>query len=231
MHIPWWIDRREARVGYATAVVREMGLGPRDGMRAFSLIEMMLVVGILAVLAAIAVPAMGPYVDAAKLEGSAEAVASLVSRAQAEAMTAKRCVRVRLDDDHTVVAERLNSWDCDVNPSTALILAGSPQWIEFDRLVVTEGVIEVEFDPVPSETTGAALGGTEVDQIRFRPSGRLFSADLDVTDDDGVLKLSHTHMSGGLADTKKVLVEAQGLVCVLDRGVDPNGASPNFGCP
>jgi prepilin-type N-terminal cleavage/methylation domain-containing protein len=187
-------------------------------MRAFSLIEMMLVVGILAVLAAIAVPAMGPYVDAAKLEGSAEAVASLVSRAQAEAMAAKRCTRLRLDDDHTVVAERLNSWDCDVD-STTLILAGSPQWIE------------VEFDPIPSETTAAALGGTEVDQIRFRPSGRLFSADLDVTDDDGVLKLSHTHMSGGLADTKKVLVEAQGLVCVLDRGVDPNGTSPNFGCP
>ena len=199
-------------------------------MRAFSLIEMMLVVGILAVLAAIAVPAMGPYVDAAKLEGSAEAVASLVSRAQAEAMAAKRCTRIRLADDHTVVAERLNSWDCDVD-STTLILAGSPQWIEFDRLVVTDGVIEVELDPVPSETTAAALGGTEVDQIRFRPSGRLFSADLDVTDDDGVLKLSHTHMSGGLADTKKVLVEAQGLVCVLDRGVDPNGASPNFGCP
>lgn len=199
-------------------------------MRAFSLIEMMLVVGILAVLAAIAVPAMGPYVDAAKLEGSAEAVASLVGRAQAEAMTAKRCTRVRLDDDHTVVAERLNSWDCDVD-STTLILAASPQWIEVDRLVVAEGIIEVEFDPVPSETTAAALGGTEVDQLRFRPSGRLFSADLDVTDDDGVLKLTHTNMSGGLADTKKVLVEAQGLICVLDRGVDPDGTSPNFRCP
>lgn len=199
-------------------------------MRAFSLIEMMLVVGILAVLAAIAVPAMGPYVDAAKLEGSAEAVASLVARAQAEAMTAKRCTRIRLDDDHTVVAERLNSWDCDVD-STTLILAASPQWIEVDRLVVAEGIIEVEFDPVPSETTAAALGGTEVDQVRFRPSGRLFSADVDVTDDDGVLKLTHTNMSGGLADTKKVLVEAQGLICVLDRGVDPDGTSPNFRCP
>lgn len=199
-------------------------------MRAFSLIEMMLVVGILAVLAAIAVPAMGPFVDAAKLEGSAEAVASLLGRAQAEAMAAKRCVRVRLDNDFTVVAERLNSYDCDVDPTT-LIDSTRPQWIEFDRLTVAEDVIEVEFDPVPTETTAGALGGTEDDQFRFRPSGRLFSADLNVADDDGILKLTHTAMSGGLADTKKVLVEAQGLICVLDRGVDPNGSAPNFRCP
>jgi prepilin-type N-terminal cleavage/methylation domain-containing protein len=199
-------------------------------MRAFSLIEMMLVVAILAILAAIAVPAMGPYVDAAKLEGSAEAVASLVGRAQAEAMATKRCTRVRVEDDHTVIAERLNSYDCDVDPTTKIIPA-SPQWIEFDRILLDEDVIEAEFDPVPPETSAGALGGAEMDQFRFRPSGRLFSSDLVVTNDDGVLKLSHTNMASGMADTKKILVEAQGLICVLDRGVDPSGTAPNFTCP
>lgn len=199
-------------------------------MRAFSLIEMMLVVGILAVLAAIAVPAMGPYVDTAKLEGSADALASLLARAQGEAMASKRCTRVRLDDDHTAIAERLNSFDCDVDPST-LVLTDRPQWIEFERLEVTEGVIEMEFDPVPPETAAAALGGAEPDQFRFRPSGRLFSSDVDVTNDDGVVTLTHTSMPSGMADTKKVLVEAQGLVCILDRGVDPGGAAPDFTCP
>lgn len=199
-------------------------------MRAFSLIEMMLVVAILAVIAALAVPAMGPFVDAAKLEGSAEAVASLVARAQEEAMSAKRCTRVRLADDQTVVAERLNSYDCDVDPTTKIV-AADPQWIELDRLVLDSDLLEIEFDPAPTETTAAALGGTEPDQLRFRPSGRLFSSDTVVTDDDGVLKLTHTAMAAGLADTKKILVEAQGLICVLDRGVDPGGTAPNFTCP
>lgn len=199
-------------------------------MRAFSLIEMMLVVAILAVMAAIAVPSMSPYIDAAKLEGSAEGVGSLIARAQQEAMSAKRCVRVRLDGDQTVIAERLNSYDCDVNPATKIV-AADPQWIEIDRLTVDSDLLEIEFDPAPTETTAAALGGGEPDQFRFRPSGRLFSSDTVVTDDDGVLKLTHTEMTAGMADTKKILVEAQGLVCVLDRGVDPGGAAPNFTCP
>ncbi|OGQ14118.1 MAG: hypothetical protein A2138_21510 [Deltaproteobacteria bacterium RBG_16_71_12] len=198
-------------------------------MRAFSLIEMMLVVAILAVLAALAVPAMGPFVDAAKLEGSAEAVASLIARAQQEAMSAKRCTRVRLDVNQVVVAERLNSYDCDVNPVTRIV-AADPQWIEIDRLALDYSLIEIEFDPVPTETAATALGGGEPDQFRFRPSGRLFSSDTVVTDDDGVLTLTHTSMAGGMADTKKILVEAQGLVCVLDRGVDPGGSAPNFSC-
>ena len=199
-------------------------------MRAFSLIELMLVVAILAVLAAIAVPSMGPYVDAAKLEGSAEAVTALIARAQTEAMSAKRCTRVRLDGDHTVVAERLNSYDCDVNPATKIV-AANPQWMEVARLTVDSDLIDLAFDPVPPETSAGALGGAEPDQFRFRPSGRLFSSDLLVTNDDGVLKLTHTSMAAGMANTKKILVEAQGLVCVLDRGVDPGGAAPNFSCP
>lgn len=199
-------------------------------MRAFSLIELMLVVAILAVVAALAVPSMGPYVDAAKLEGSAEAVTSLIARTQAEAMSAKRCTRVRIDDDQTVVAERLNSYDCDVDPTTRIV-AASPQWIEFDRLVVDTALIEMEFDPVPNETSAGVLGGSEPDQFRFRPSGRLFSSDLAVNNDDGVLKLTHTSMSAGMADTKKILVEAQGLICVLDRGVDPGGTAPDLTCP
>lgn len=196
--------------------------------RAFSLIEMMLVVAILAVLAALAVPAMGPQVDLTRLEGTTEAIASLLSRAQAEAMASKRCVRVRIDGAR-VVAERLNTYDCDVSPGTApLIDASKPRWVEVAALRI-DGSLSVEFDPVPSETAAAAIG--EMDQIRFRPSGRLFSADTTITDDDGVVKVTHTGMSAGPASTKKVLVEAQGLVCVLDRGTDPTGTGNNLGCP
>jgi prepilin-type N-terminal cleavage/methylation domain-containing protein len=200
--------------------------------RAFSLIEMMLVVAILAVLAALAVPAMSPQVDTARLEGSAEAVGSFLARAQAEAMASKRCVRVRLDANF-VIADRLNVFDCDVSPATApQIVDGAGLWVEIARLRTDPSLIALAFDPVPSETTASALGGGEPDQLRFRPSGRLWSADTDVTDDDGVIRLTHTGMSVfGPARTKKILVEAQGLVCVLDRGVDPTGTGNNLGCP
>lgn len=196
--------------------------------RAFSLIEMMLVVGILAIMAALAVPAMAPQVDITRLEGTAEAVASLVARAQAEAMASKRCVRVRIDGQ-AVVAERLNVYDCDVDPATApLIDSSKPLWIEVARARL-DGSLTVEFDPAPSETTVALTG--DFDQFRFRPSGRLWSADTVITDDDGALKLTHTTMSSGAASTKKVLVEAQGMICVLDRGVDPNGSGNTLSCP
>jgi prepilin-type N-terminal cleavage/methylation domain-containing protein len=203
-------------------------------MRAFSLIEMMLVVAILAVLAALAVPAMGPTVDVAKLEGGAEIVAAFLTRAQAEAMASKRCVRVRLDATQpgTLVAERLNSFDCDTPDVSApgmLIDASAGLWVELARAKLDASILTIAFDPVPSETSAAALGGGEPDQLRFRPSGRLFSSDATLTDDDGVLKITHAGIAGP-ARTKKILVEAQGLICVLDRGTDPTGSGNNLGC-
>jgi prepilin-type N-terminal cleavage/methylation domain-containing protein len=203
-------------------------------IRAFSLIEMMLVVAILAVLAALAVPAMSPQVDITKLEGSAEAIGSFLARAQAEAMASKRCVRVFIDTSTTpafMKAQKLNKYDCDVNPNTAPeIISGKGTWIDLAQQKLDTSLLTIEFDPVPSETTASALGNGEPDQIRFRPSGRLFSSDLDTSDDDGVIKVTHTK-----ADipnpTKKVLVESQGLICVLDRGTNPSGSGNNLSCP
>lgn len=200
------------------------------GMRGFSLIEMMLVVAVLAVMAALAVPAMGPQVNTAKLEGTAEAVAALLGRAQAEAMAAKRCVRVRIAGSD-VIAERLNAFDCDVSPATApLIDATAPMWIEVGRTRADSAALTLTWDPAPSETTAAALGGSEPDQLRFRPSGRLWSNDTDVTDDDGVISVTSSQVSAP-GNKKKTLVEAQGLICVLDRGQSPGGSGNNLTCP
>lgn len=199
--------------------------------KAFSLIEMMLVIGIVAVLAAVSVSTMGTSVDTAKLEGNAEALGSFLAQAQAEAMASKRCVKVRFSGSD-LVAERLNSFDCDAPATAPLIDTSAPLWVPFATFKVDNSVIDLAFDPVPSETTASALGGTEQDQLRFRPSGRLFSSDNLLNDDDGVIKLTHTGMpSSGTGRTKKVLVEAQGLICDINRGTDPLGSGTNLGCP
>lgn len=201
--------------------------------RGFSLIEMMLVVSILAVMAALSVSSMTPTVDTAKLEGAAEALASFLAQAQAEAMASKRCVRVRFNGTD-VVAERENAFDCDISPATApLIDQSAALWVPFATLRLdNSNVTAIALDTIPSETTAIALGGTEPNQLRFRPSGRLFSSDAVLTDDDGVFTVTHTGMStAGPARTKKVLVEAQGLICVLQRGVNPAGTGNNLNCP
>lgn len=191
----------------------------------------MLVIAIVALLAAVGVSTLGPSIDTAKLEGGAEALASFVAQAQQEAMTSKRCVRITLPTNKKAVAERLNSFDCDDEPSTALIDASAGPWVEFATFTPdNSAVLSIELDPVPSETTAAALGGTEVDQIRFRPSGRLFSSDDDITDDDGVIKITHTGMSGS-GNFKKILVEAQGFICDINRGTNPAGSGNNLSCP
>jgi prepilin-type N-terminal cleavage/methylation domain-containing protein len=193
-----------------------------SGQRGFTLIEMMVVVGMLAVFAALATPNVTPLVAAAKLEGNTTAIASLIGRAQAEAMAQKRCTRVRIDSSRTIIAEALNVFDCDTSPSTApLIDSSKPLWVELTRLQL-DSAFTAAFDPAPSELST---------ELRFRPSGRLWSADTDVTDDDGVIRLTSSAVQTGMANTKKVLVEAQGLICLLPRGKNPTGSGNNLGCP
>jgi prepilin-type N-terminal cleavage/methylation domain-containing protein len=203
-------------------------------LRGFSLIEMMLVIAITAVLAAVSVSTMAPSVDSAKIEGNAEALASFLASAQGEAMASKRCVKVRFATGSTteLIGERLNSFDCEAPATAPRIDASKALWVPFATFRVDNAVIALAFDPAPSETTAAALGAGEQDQLRFRPSGRLFSSDETLSDDDGVIKLTHTRMSSAFAGrSKKVLVEAQGLICDINRGTDPAGTGNNLSCP
>lgn len=203
-------------------------------VRGFSLIEMMLVISITAVLAAVSVSTMGPSVDTAKLEGNAEALASFLASAQSEAIASKRCVKVRFATGSSteLIGERLNSFDCEAPSTAPRIDASKALWVRFASFRVDNAVVTMAFDPAPSETSASALGGDEKDQLRFRPSGRLFSSDETLNDDDGVIKLTHTRMPTASAGrTKKVLVEGHGLICDVNRGTDPGGSGNNLFCP
>jgi prepilin-type N-terminal cleavage/methylation domain-containing protein len=218
--------------------------------RAFSLVEAMVVVALIGVIAALAVPRLLPEVQKATLEGGAENVASFIARARAEAVRSKRCVRVFIPSTATfnVVAERLNNFDCDVAPQTlpgGIGIDGTANvWLEFarlrldsDRLVVSLSQVPSSCNPAPGSSAGTPVGFTGA-EIRFRPNGRIFSNDNGAVparfrNDDAVLTVTHSAL-GGAGNTKKVLVDGNGLVCVFPRGADPPagaGGLPNMVCP
>lgn len=204
----------------------------------FSLLETMVVVAILGVLAALAVPALIPEMHKARLDATSEGVAAFLARARAEAMTSRRCVRVAIVSPQKLEAHRLNAFDCDVNPASGPFIepGTSSEWLLVDALTVDSARVGLSWDPAPAASGPSAHTGGEV---RFRASGRLWSdtvgssAVADVTqldDDDAVLKVAHQDLAAAQG-FKKILVQQQGLICALARGQQPTGTGNNLGCP
>lgn len=215
--------------------------------RAFSLIEVMVVVAIVGILAALAAPSLLGEVQKAKLQASTDTVAAFLLRAQNEAMVSRRCVRVRVTAPQSLVADRLDTFDCDNDPvsasriSTSAAPAAGNLFVPVATLNLDTRSVAVTFDGtlgsrVPDESKAAtpAPGGTG-NEIRFRPNGRVFSSDTNLNDDDAILVLRHATLAvGGLGNQQKILVNGHGLLCVLKRGIDPPAAAsgaPNFDCP
>lgn len=191
-------------------------------MRAFSLLEMMIVLSILGVLAAVAVPNLQPTVQIASLQAAGHAIGGFATQARLAAMSQRRCVRLRIlsaTAPPIVVAESLNSFDCE-NPSAPLIVAGKGLWTEFARIQLDKPVLALALNPAPSETPG---------EIRFRPSGRNYSSDDDLTDDDAVITITHPALISS-PNVVRALIDAPGPVCVFARGDVPTGSGNDLGC-
>lgn len=176
---------------------------------AFSLLETMVVVAILSVVAALALPDLLPVVKTHRLAGALHSTAGFVARARQEALSRRRCVRVRLADSRTLVMEMLNSYDCDAADDTVRIDPTSPLYVEIGSLH-HEGDLGVAFARVP-----AAQPIGEPSQLRFRPSGRLWAIDgralVPPAPDSGVLVVSTTGQPA-----RGVVVESQGLICTVN---------------
>ncbi|MBI1947979.1 MAG: type II secretion system protein [Deltaproteobacteria bacterium] len=220
--------------------------------RGFSLIEVMLVVVILGVAAALAIPNLLPEVRKAKVDSGAEAVASFLARARTEAMLSKRCVRAWVDstDARRMSAERLNSFDCDVAAATfpsgyanGLDSSGTV-WVPLGAagtLLLESPRLTVSLFDAPASTSGcvAAIGsvsgtpaGHPCGEVVFRPNGRVWQQDgfiadpaaAPTDDDDAVFEVVH---GDAPTEFRRVLVNSNGYICTLDRGAplvaDPNG--------
>jgi prepilin-type N-terminal cleavage/methylation domain-containing protein len=192
--------------------------------RAFSLLEMMVVVAILGIIAALAVPNLLPSVQIAAVQAAGHAVGGFVTQARIAAMSERRCTRVRIlsaTRPPILVSERLNSFDCE-DPTTApLIFPGEPLWIETNRLRLERDPLVLALAPAPSDTPS---------EIRFRPSGRSYSADGDLADDDAVITVTHPQLTAG-PNVVRTVVDGPGPICTLARGAQPIGSGNTLSCP
>jgi len=223
-------------------------------LRAFTLLEMMVVVAILGVFFALAVPVLTPEVHKAQLDGASDVVASFVARARSQAMESKRCTRVFLNTTATpniIVAERLNNFDCDTAPQTlpgGLGIDGTNQvWIEFARYTMPAPSVTISTFQQPGELTGACIGCVADGavgypaanrEIRFRPNGRIWTnvtsmaatATCTDCDDDAVLQVDHIR----LGSFRRILINSNGLICRYQRDalMSPAAAPPqDYVCP
>lgn len=203
-------------------------------MRAFSLIEVMVSVAIVGIVAALAVPSLLPEIHKAQLEGATESAANVFARARMEAMLAKRCTRIRLVDPRTLIAEVLNSFDCESPANNKRVDTSLALWLEIDTLRPESPSVTFTFAVGSGGQLPAHPGG----EVRFRPNGRVYSGDgtasaptLDLTNDDGIFVVQHTKLSLA-STTRKILIDGTGLICALPRGVTPPVvAGTNYRCP
>jgi len=195
----------------------------------FTLLETMVVVTLLGVIAALALPSLERARQLSDTRGFAEEVYAFAARTRARAMTDRRCTRMRVSNataPATLVFEVLNVFDCDdsadyTSAPRIAALPGNPLWVPVQTLVARNRRVTIALSTPPPDLNT---------EIRYRSSGRLWSSDTDLNEDDGALTIGNSVLTG--TESFILLLESSGASCLLPRGAapapDPNGG---FLCP
>ena len=172
---------------------------------------MMVVVAILGIMAALAVPNLAPLVRRSKLRSVAEEAASFLDEARQRAATQGRCFRVRIVGGDTLVMERRSTVDCvDLTVDS------------WEPAVATRNLRGF----VIASSSLPALGAD--DRFVFRPNSRLRG--------DGTLTAqaygSRLEISlAGQPERGLVLATRVGRVCASLESVAPPALAAPVECP
>jgi type II secretion system protein H len=181
-------------------------------LRGASLIEMMVVLGIVGILAAIAVPSFGPMIRGQRVTAAATLVAALLDEARQRAVAEGRCHRVIAPTTQRLRIERRTSADCASSVADA-------SWTAMKEIVIDGFSVAVESAPVLD-------AGTE---LVFRPNSRLRGdGDLTVFADE-IARVVLSVPSSPIRAT--ITVIANGRVCAETFAADPPVLVTTATCP
>lgn len=187
-------------------------------MRGFTLLEAMIVVAIIGVIAALAVPDLGPLLRKNRLATAADTTAAFIDTARRHAFATGRCTRIIAPSATRLTMQTRTAGDCVNLDDTA--------WVDTETFVPEWPVISFA---LASLSTAAAPANNF--RIVFRPNGRLVGdADLTTTTSDDGARVSVLD-SGLTTEARAVYVTANGRVCGLVTPVPVPALAAPVVCP
>ena len=209
----------------------------RAAARAFTLVEVMAVVAIASIFAAVATASLTPLLHRAELAGATDEILGFVQRARVQAMIDRRGAQVFILDKaaapakQRVILRSENAYDCegteggfqtqDLDTAPALIVTGAGLWIEVDHLILDTHHVTAQFINHPASLSGNTRDGVDCPsnatgclELRFRPNGRVWSSDANLTNDTVTVQVTHD-ITG---ETKNFTIAGNGVTATLPSG-------------